>query len=756
MDFEVDVPPTTALDSVRRDVDAFLLSLPLGTDRASADVEEAVARRLIRCEVERLKLQKKMHQWVQVATELYKIVEEQQSNQRMGIGTQGFNHHPVGLYGASTGVENMIGGGGRHFLDEADVEYSPNRGRSQVVLWQDRSQPRSFLQPQGVLSDIHNLKQEVATLKLKIGSENRLPQPTVVGVEASTRACECCEVLRTQLNEQLKDLTGANEEKATLRRSLLDAEIELQKLTAVEESSTKRVQESESSVVHLKANQAQLLRDLEQEKMSTREAKQQLQNSKARVEELKMKLESEGNDFESQRKELALQKSREDALMNEVEAKAVEVVELKSQLEQLVLRIGELEGEVQAQEISLHGDLATQSQHSKALERENQILQKRAQEMESELDEVAARANGEERMRIMNDELRRKVSGMEEELSESGRKRTALDSDLREKNFEVERLRNALETVEAAAKEANEKLQLLHRESNELTTQLQSTQGELDAQNLKSEEVNSSAAKLETENSSLSKQLTELSKECAEAKQAAKKSVGDLEKARQKKEEVKKISDLQNEEIGKLRAKMSMRDCELKSLSSNVEALEKELERQKASSSVSRILDLQRELNASAEEINNLRTEIIQIRQDLNLSRAENSGLSSRLEASADVVANLEKKLATASRNSIAAGASNEITSSMRRLQGLLYSREKELRRVQLKVEDLQGRLRWWEDGIHATKGPPKFNNETGSSGQSMRSFKSVDRTSPDGGASTELQREESSEGSCDESSDSD
>lgn len=59
----MDVVATGSLDSVRRDVDSFLLSLPLGTDRDSADVEEAVARRLISCEIERLKLQKKLHQW---------------------------------------------------------------------------------------------------------------------------------------------------------------------------------------------------------------------------------------------------------------------------------------------------------------------------------------------------------------------------------------------------------------------------------------------------------------------------------------------------------------------------------------------------------------------------------------------------------------------------------------------------------------------------------------------------------------------
>lgn len=59
----MDVATTVSLDSVRRDVDSFLLSLPLGTDRDSADVEEAVARRLISCEVERLKLRKKLQQW---------------------------------------------------------------------------------------------------------------------------------------------------------------------------------------------------------------------------------------------------------------------------------------------------------------------------------------------------------------------------------------------------------------------------------------------------------------------------------------------------------------------------------------------------------------------------------------------------------------------------------------------------------------------------------------------------------------------
>ncbi|CAD7698322.1 unnamed protein product [Ostreobium quekettii] len=98
--------PDAALEAVRVDVDAFLLSLPLGTDRASAEVEEAVAHRLVAAEISGIKLQKKIAQWwglkkskrrriklsysarrihrvsfwhrVQVATELYHVAEDRQ------------------------------------------------------------------------------------------------------------------------------------------------------------------------------------------------------------------------------------------------------------------------------------------------------------------------------------------------------------------------------------------------------------------------------------------------------------------------------------------------------------------------------------------------------------------------------------------------------------------------------------------------------------------------------------------------------
>lgn len=51
------------LESINEDIESFLLSLPLGTDSRSAEVEQAVASRLYESEVEKAVLKKKLAQW---------------------------------------------------------------------------------------------------------------------------------------------------------------------------------------------------------------------------------------------------------------------------------------------------------------------------------------------------------------------------------------------------------------------------------------------------------------------------------------------------------------------------------------------------------------------------------------------------------------------------------------------------------------------------------------------------------------------
>lgn len=49
--------------SLKQDIDAFLLSLPLGTSRGDALVEEAVAERLYDAQLSRAALQLKLNEW---------------------------------------------------------------------------------------------------------------------------------------------------------------------------------------------------------------------------------------------------------------------------------------------------------------------------------------------------------------------------------------------------------------------------------------------------------------------------------------------------------------------------------------------------------------------------------------------------------------------------------------------------------------------------------------------------------------------
>lgn len=67
---------------LQKEIDDFLVRLPLGTDSRSADIENAVADRLFEAELSKLRLQDRLQQYAEVAVELQNVVERQQNQMR--------------------------------------------------------------------------------------------------------------------------------------------------------------------------------------------------------------------------------------------------------------------------------------------------------------------------------------------------------------------------------------------------------------------------------------------------------------------------------------------------------------------------------------------------------------------------------------------------------------------------------------------------------------------------------------------------
>ncbi|KAL4436509.1 hypothetical protein ABPG75_003648 [Micractinium tetrahymenae] len=251
--------PSAARAGILREVDSFVMSLPLGTSPGDAEIEEAVASRLYRAELGAAEARAKLGEWSKLAMELKEVVEQQQAQLERERQGHSLAAQPGRVTGGAFSA-GLAGGGAasaqphlaqlqrlvqdmRDELRQAPpAGQQPRQPQRYATRWEDGGRSGSegkdvdgagaggSTQPAWQLEEVlQQREQELAAAQAELQSLRVERSALVAARDAAQREGGEAAAAQLQLEQARREAESAKAERERLRRALIDAEIELQR-----------------------------------------------------------------------------------------------------------------------------------------------------------------------------------------------------------------------------------------------------------------------------------------------------------------------------------------------------------------------------------------------------------------------------------------------------------------------------------------------------------------------------------------------